>query len=246
MTTLQVEVFLTGAQVADPQLSSALTAFRRAANIVARLEDEIVFKGQPGPGTRPTLLQSITRWPVRRRPATASREMVGKLRGDSRRTGCLAPSWHLLVRLRARQVGDALVGMVSKAIGRLERAHYFGPFACVLSDDYFKMVQTPQPGSIVLPQERILPFLGGGALLRTSTLPDDVGLVIALGGELIDLVVGTDISVKFLQATLEPRFVFRVYEKIVLRVKEPCNRSSAHLSGNRVIQDTRTNRKKQD
>ena len=72
-----------------------------------------------------------------------------------------------------------------------------------------------------MPQDRILPFLGGGALLRTSTLPDDVGLVIALGGEPIDLVVGTDISVNFLQVTFEPRFVFRVYEKIVLRIKQP-------------------------
>jgi len=74
---------------------------------------------------------------------------------------------------------------------------------------------------MVLPQDRILPFLGGGALLRTSTLPEDVGLVIALGGQPIDLVVGTDISVKFLQVTLDPYYVFRVYEKIVLRVKQP-------------------------
>ena len=57
--------------------------------------------------------------------------------------------------------------------------------------------------------------------MRTSTLPDNIGLVIALGGEPVDLVVGTDISVKFLQVTLDPYFVFRVYEKIVLRVKQP-------------------------
>jgi len=57
--------------------------------------------------------------------------------------------------------------------------------------------------------------------LRTSTLPDDVGLVVASGGEPIDLVVGTDISVNFMQMTLDPWFVFRVYEKIVLRIKQP-------------------------
>jgi len=45
--------------------------------------------------------------------------------------------------------------------------------------------------------------------------------LIALGGEPIDLVVGTDISVNFLQVTEDPLFVFRVYEKIVLRIKQP-------------------------
>ncbi len=45
--------------------------------------------------------------------------------------------------------------------------------------------------------------------------------MIALSGEPIDLVVGTDISVKFLQVTTDPFFVFRVYEKIVLRIKQP-------------------------
>ena len=47
LSTLQVKVFLRSAQVADPELSSALTAFRRAANVLAHLEDDIVFKGQP-------------------------------------------------------------------------------------------------------------------------------------------------------------------------------------------------------
>ena len=32
--------------------------------------------------------------------------------------------------------------------------------------------------------------------------------------------VATDVSLNFLQVTDEPQFVFRVYEKIVLRIKE--------------------------
>lgn len=91
----------------------------------------------------------------------------------------------------------------------------------MLDPVYFAAVQTPQPSSLVLPQDRILPFLGGGALVRSSTLRPKTGLLIALGGEPIDLVVGTDISVNFLQVTEDPLFVFRVYEKIVLRIKQP-------------------------
>jgi uncharacterized linocin/CFP29 family protein len=73
---------------------------------------------------------------------------------------------------------------------------------------------------MVLPQDRILPFLGGGALLRSSVLAAQSGVVIALGGAPIDLVVGTDVSVSFLQVTPDPWFVFRVYEKMVLRIKQ--------------------------
>ena len=46
LTTLQVRVFLRGAQMADPRLTSALEMFRRASNVLARLEDAIVFRGQ--------------------------------------------------------------------------------------------------------------------------------------------------------------------------------------------------------
>ena len=46
LTTLQVRVILHGAQMADPKLTSALEMFRRASNVLARLEDAIVFRGQ--------------------------------------------------------------------------------------------------------------------------------------------------------------------------------------------------------
>ena len=48
LTTLQVRVILHGAQMADPKLTSALEMFRRASNVLARLEDAIVFRGQQG------------------------------------------------------------------------------------------------------------------------------------------------------------------------------------------------------
>ena len=74
-----------------------------------------------------------------------------------------------------------------------------------------------------MPQDRIIPFLGGGSLLRSSTL-DNVtyshGLVVALGGAPFELVVATDMSLQFLQVTAEPEFLFRVRERIALRIKE--------------------------
>jgi uncharacterized linocin/CFP29 family protein len=45
--------------------------------------------------------------------------------------------------------------------------------------------------------------------------------VVALGGSPVELVVATDMSLNFLQVTTAPMFVFRVFEKVVLRIKEP-------------------------
>jgi uncharacterized linocin/CFP29 family protein len=242
LSTLQVKVYLKGAQVSDPELTSALIAFRRAANVVARLEDDIIFSGQPGPGQSPAGIKNIASGTSKtsgsgtsKTSGTSSGEVIGGeatdgLMGpDARRvfrtsTGQTSPTNPRYV-VRADQSfptdGEALVTMISKAIAELEARHHFGPFACVLGHGYFNAVQTPATNSMILPQDRILPFLVGGALLRTSSLPEDAGLVIALSGEPIDLVVATDISVKFLQVTLDPWFVFRVYEKIVLRIKQP-------------------------
>ncbi len=75
-----------------------------------------------------------------------------------------------------------------------------------------------------MPQDRIIPFLGGGPLLRSSTLDawnGFTGVVVALGGAPVELVVATDMCLQFLQVTTEPVFIFRVCEKIALRIREP-------------------------
>lgn len=210
LTTLQEFVYLTGAQVADSELESATLAFRRAANLIARKEDELVFNAQ-------------------HRPSGSCRGLQTKrqVRYNSQGWAVVDPTRDpLVVQVRpAAQLGtptpgDRLVEAVSDAIEALETKNHLGPFACVFGNKYFTDVQTPD-GSSVLPSERIVSLLGGGALMRTSALKsNDSGLVIALAGDPIDLVVGTDISVKFLQTTLDgPRYVFRVHEKVCLRVK---------------------------
>ena len=40
-----MKVELRGAQLADPEMGSALSLFRRAANIIARFEDALIFNG---------------------------------------------------------------------------------------------------------------------------------------------------------------------------------------------------------
>jgi uncharacterized linocin/CFP29 family protein len=198
LSTLQVKVFLRSAQIADPELSSALTAFRRAANILARLEDDIVFKGH----------------------AVASQSLPpgGEISGGDQTDGLPTAATNTQ-SVGSAKLGEALVTAISGAVGALERRFHLGPFACVLGHAYFQAIQTPN-NSLVLPQDRILPFLGGGPLARCSSLSDNAGLVIALGGAPIDLVIATDMTVEFLQTTPTAWSVFRVYEKMALRIKQ--------------------------
>jgi uncharacterized linocin/CFP29 family protein len=217
LATLQVTVPIRNAQMADPELSSALALFRRAANVVARLEDAVVFRGL-APG----------------RQAVGGFEPPGGIAGLPdiwQITGALdaeglwstaAPRlWVPVPALPPEQQGGQLVAAVSGAIGLLEDNGHFGPFAVVLGQDLFLVAQSPDENSLVLPQDRILPFLGGGPLLRSSTLDEfGGGLVVALGGAPVELVVATDVCLQFLQVTVDPAFFFRVSEKIALRIRE--------------------------
>jgi uncharacterized linocin/CFP29 family protein len=46
-------------------------------------------------------------------------------------------------------------------------------------------------------------------------------LVVALAGSPIDLVVACDVHLKYIQLSIEPRYVLRVSERFVLRMKQP-------------------------
>jgi uncharacterized linocin/CFP29 family protein len=209
LATLDVKVWLRGAQMADPNLTSALQMFRRAANVLARLEDAVVFQGQAGVDKGPPAD------PHTGVSATDGLPNIWEISGGSEYRGLLQAA----VQTNPLEGDPDLVIQVTEAIGCLERKGHLGPFAVVLGEALFADAQKPST-SLVLPSDRIIPFLGGGPLLRSSTLPKNLGVVVALGGSPIDLVVATDLSISFLQVTTDPYFVFRVYEKIVLRIKE--------------------------
>ena len=228
LATLQVKVYLRGAQMADPEMTSALNLFRRAANILARLEDAVVFGGlvaNPAPVPRPPAPPPPPFIP----PAAAiaglpqvweilNGQVSDGLVGPPAPAGALPP---IVVGVPPPPLGDLLVTAVANAIAQLEGRGQFGPFALVLDTNFFTAVQTPAVG-LTLPQDRIIPFLGsGGSLLRSSTLPANHGVVVALGGAPVELIVATDMSQAFLQVTSEPRFLFRVFEKIRLRINQP-------------------------
>jgi uncharacterized linocin/CFP29 family protein len=224
LTTIAVNVHLRSHEVADPELKAALVMFRRAANYIARIEDALVFNGRDQNSVPPlgvgipnsvyTVTGDGAPWGLLR-PQDLERQdrQLAQPSGAERR---------ILERIPATKdeglQGDDVITAIIRAIGRLDAQGQVGPYACALSQDLFAKICTPTP-NLVLPRDRILPFLQG-PLVRSSAIKDRYGVVVALSGNPVEIVVASDISVRFLQTTLEPRCVFRVSERVALRIKE--------------------------
>jgi uncharacterized linocin/CFP29 family protein len=214
LATLEVQVSVSGAEMADPEAT-----LRRAANVLARLEDAVVFRGLvPVPATPGGFAP-----PAGVRGLPAVWQITGGQTAEGLWSQTAPREWFSVSANPSDLRGNALVRAVSEAVGLLEHRHS-GPFAVVLGQGLFFVAQTPDKGSLVMPENRIVRFLDGGPLLRSSrfdALNGYSGVVVALGGGPIEIVVASDVSLQFLQRTSEAAFVFRVYEKIALRIKEP-------------------------
>lgn len=210
LTTLAVNVGLRGAQVANADLDTALVAFRRAANLIARAEDYVVFRGQAGAN-----------------PPTPAELHPCDIRGGETLAGLLPTALIVAQEPVAAPFPVGLVGAVSRAVSRLERGGHLGPYAVVLGNLLFDAAHSPL-GTLVLPADRIRPLIDG-PLLRSSWLnrvagggPVPSGIVVSLADDLLDLVVAKEISVRRLQVTVAPavRHVFRVSQRFTVRVKQ--------------------------
>ena len=197
ITTIAVNVYLNSQQIAQPDLSAALTMFRRAANIIARVEDALIFRGREG------LSLNIPE--------------VYLVSGGIPEKGLLDYGSKVDEALAS---GSDLLRAVARGITELEDQGYGAPYALALGNDLFVIAETPDRSSLVLPSDRIRPLIEG-PMVRTGALPRTSGILLSLSGKPVEIVVANEISATFLQVTTEPRWVFRVSERFVLRVKEP-------------------------
>jgi uncharacterized linocin/CFP29 family protein len=198
LATVSTLVYLRSHEVADPDLAAALGMFRRAANVLARAEDFLVFNGN----------------------GTALGAPLSDLVHVSVPTAQL---WNGLLSGSPVAVDPAdpisIFNAVITAISDLEGKGYFGPFACVLGNTLFGTASSPANAALVSVRDRLLPYLDG-LFFRSSTFQPEWGIVVALGGSPVELVLATDINANFLQINTEPRWVFRISERIALRVKD--------------------------
>jgi uncharacterized linocin/CFP29 family protein len=212
LTTIAINVPLHAHEASDPDLKAAMVMFRRAANYIARLEDALIFNGRPNQNMPPAA-------------GIGGIPDIYRVTGPAPVQGIFFPDPGRQNQRIYQQVGanparqEAIVNAIVNAINQLDAHGQLGPYACFLGHELFNRACDPT-ANLVLPRDRILPFLDGGPLLRCSAILPNYGVVIALSGNPVEIVVASEISVRFLQTTLEPRFVFRVSERIAPRIKE--------------------------
>lgn len=236
--TIRTFVHLNSQQVADENLSSALFAFKRAANLLARTEDYLVFVGHDARAKRPPR-------PLPRQtndPPNAPTMILGVIANKEHSADGLLTHHNVAAQSILKPFdnienpkhtvsdGEALVRKIADAIAELEDKGYPGPFACVLGRNLYLEALTPVPGSMVLPADRIAPMLGG-PLLRSGSMPAAHGVVVSSCGESLDLVVATPPKAQFLQVNEDAKYVFRVYERFALRIKDPVAIIPINLNG---------------
>jgi uncharacterized linocin/CFP29 family protein len=235
---LQVEFTLTSQQVeCEAELMTAVTLATHAANLLAQAEDVVLFQGQSaidgkGGPQHPLFAQKIVR--VRSGPA-----------GDGLLKAADASPAIQVIRINALppvdpndvkeplRFGERTFGAVADAYSRLQsgaglqQAHY-GPYALVLHTEPYADTYAPLATTLIMPADRIKPLMTAG-FYGTGTLPakgatpsvrETTGILVSLGGNTMDLVVGMDAITAFLQEDTEGRWRFRVYERFALRLKD--------------------------
>ena len=206
LATVSVNLRLRNAQVSDPDLSSALIMFRRAASVLARVEDAIIFTGQSAADAGPN-------------GGLGQTNVEFRVSGGGAYKGLMGYDANTVTGIDAAS-GPSIFGVVVRAVTKLEDAGYYGPYALVLGDDLFEAVNKPIAASMVLPRDSIMPYLNG-PLLRSSTIDPKQGVLVSTLSDPVEIVVGSDIAVRYLQTTDDAKHVFRVSQRFVLRVKEP-------------------------
>jgi uncharacterized linocin/CFP29 family protein len=215
-----VEFALTKQQVeGEMDLSSAVTLATRAANLLAQGEDLLVNQGngviknnelfvdgqihtRAGPG--PAGLAN------RRALPDPDKQVIAVPFSDKSR----------------RKYGENTFGAVSRAYALLQKQGHYGPYALELPTEPNADTRAPLENTLIMPADRIIPLVDG-RLYGTGTLPekpDLLGVMVSLGGNSIDMVVGRDATTAFVQEDNEGLYRFRVFERFALRDKDPTSR----------------------
>jgi uncharacterized linocin/CFP29 family protein len=240
---LLVEFALTPQQVErEEELMTAVTLATRAANLLSQAEDVVLFQGQSAidgsAGTQHPLFRDNK---VQARSGPAGSGLLNAATSDIQVVQVPA----LDSAERPQGWGENIFRAVAEAYSRLQsgeglaQAHY-GPYALVLHFVPYADTHSPlEDESVVITADRIKPLvmdmMYGPAsqsngqsdykhkthFYGTGTLPFFRGLMLSLGGNTMDLVVGMPPTVAFLTEDADGDYRFRVYERFALRLKDP-------------------------
>ncbi|PSR21905.1 MAG: bacteriocin [Sulfobacillus acidophilus] len=106
---------------------------------------------------------------------------------------------------------------VARAVGHLTAAGFMPVFTVLAGVQTYALWHRLYGNSGILEIEQIQRLVGG-EVLQSPLIPDDSILVVAAGSENMDLAVGLDIQVTFVEST-RMNYIFRVLEVLSLRIK---------------------------
>jgi uncharacterized linocin/CFP29 family protein len=132
---------------------------------------------------------------------------------------------------------DGLMQAIVEAINSLEDNGYVAPYVCVFGRKPFEAAFISINNSTVLPRDRIEPLIGRELLHASGIdiLPYKFGLykakldegewrsrgvLLSMANEPIDLALAAEATPEFRQVDLEGRYVFSVFERFALRIKD--------------------------
>ena len=218
--------------------STAQTLATRAANLLAQAEDRVIFEGA-------NALASVifTGGSVLNRgapPDTGLLNLPGLplLGGNPLPTAVREVTVDLTQAGAPDQWGANTFGAVADAIAVLQAAGQYGPYACVMHTKPFSDTYAPVAGggTLAITADRIHPLTTAG-FYSSGTLPIQVtttetqrkfggpasyvGVVLSLGGNTMDLVIGLDATTAFRQQDQGGNYIFGVVERFALRLKDP-------------------------
>jgi uncharacterized linocin/CFP29 family protein len=200
LVELSVEFSLTAQQVErEAELATAVTLASRAGNLIAQAEDLLVFQGEHAHGAG--VFNTVRR------------------RGRSAEGLVSAATSVVHVAAKNGDVGERIVQAVTQACADLQGRGQSGPYALVLRTEQYADASSPLENTLVMPADRLRPLVAQG-FFATGAMPEATGLVVSVGGGPIDLAVGVEPTVSFLQIDGNGHYLFRVFERFALRLKD--------------------------
>ena len=136
----------------------------------------------------------------------------------------------------AGKAGRGLISTVVSGINALEQEGYVGPHVCVFARQPWDAAHLPNKGTLILPRDRIEPLVGRELLHATALdVPTKEignmnvnraqwrrrGVLLSLTGEAIDVALAADATPEFRYIDPQGRYVFAVFERFALRIKDP-------------------------
>jgi len=207
-----VQFALTQQQVeSEIRLGTALSLATRAANMLSQAEDLLLFQGKSG------LSNKLLERAVRHRGEPADQGLLNQFPSDFLPADQVVPVNP--VNQNPTRYGENTFTAVALGYSILQRKAQYGPYALVLHTDVYADAYAPLPSTLIMPADRIKALVTQG-FYGTGTLPRLTGLLVSLGGNSMDLVVGTDLTTAFLQEDKDGFYRFRVFERFALRLKD--------------------------